>query len=338
MVFLREYVYVDVDRVSGLAGQLYDGVPERATNVVARQKKFEVDLKLVRGGGQSGSEDATERNLADSLFKDLESDLEALGMLEDVSEVLSESDDWEAIDPAIRPGRILRVTGPGTLFQPAQMSDAIVGIATAAVGLGELGVGVPEEQAAPLLPPKAKTEAQKRAERTARQQPAPLAEPRFPEDYLPQVDQVPLMDISRSQLSGMIKVARGVFGEGVHLHLRPSGVDGPTISARLEPGRRFLDSSPEILFSRYGLAQQEWTVVGVVGQLGSAILPDDVGDITNDDGSVNRAKFVDLVGRFLGETAGLIDLPQAPGFSLIPLAVYRGIGDTLMPEGDTPVS
>jgi len=80
--FLREYVYVDVDRVSGLAGQLYDGVPERATNVVARQKKFEVDLKLIRGGGESGSEDATERNLADSLFKDLESDLEVLGCFE----------------------------------------------------------------------------------------------------------------------------------------------------------------------------------------------------------------------------------------------------------------
>ena len=106
------------------------------------------------------------------------------------------------------------------------------------------------------------------------------------------------------------------------------------ISARLEPGRRFLDSSPEILFSRYGLAQQEWTVVGIVGQLGSRIMPDEVDDVTNDDGtSVNRGKFVDLVGRFLGSTAGLVDLPQDPGFSIIPLAVYRGIGHSMNIDG-----
>jgi hypothetical protein len=207
----------------------------------------------------------------------------------------------------------------------------MVGIATAAVGLSELGVETPQMEEAPILPPKAKSDAQKRAERTARQQPP--TEPRFPEDYLPAGDMIPVMQVSRRQLSGMIKVTRGVFGDGVHLHLRPCGIEGPIISARLEPGRRFLDSSPEILFSRYGLAQQEWTVVGVVGQLGSRILPDDVDDVTNADDSVNRAKFVDLVGHFLGSSAGLIDLPKDPGFSLIPLAVYRGIGESIGVEG-----
>ena len=100
-MFLREYVYVDVDRVSGLAGQLYDGVPERATNVTARQRRFDVDLRIVKGGGESGSEDQTERNLADSLFKDLENDLEALGLLKDVSEELSDQHAWEDIESLI---------------------------------------------------------------------------------------------------------------------------------------------------------------------------------------------------------------------------------------------
>ena len=81
MLFLREYVYVDVDRVRGLAAQLYDGVPEKATNIVARQKRLDVDMKLLKGGSDSGQEEQTERNLADSLFKDLETDLEALASL-----------------------------------------------------------------------------------------------------------------------------------------------------------------------------------------------------------------------------------------------------------------
>ncbi|GAA1630277.1 DUF6414 family protein [Leucobacter chromiireducens] len=325
-MFLRDYLYVDLDKVSGLASQLYDGIPEKATNVTARQKKFEADLKLVRGGSGASSEDSIERNLGDSLFKDLETDLEALGLLRDVSEDLAREDSWDAVEDIAAPGRMLRITAPGTLFQPAQMSDAIVGIATAAQGLADMGIGQDMGEQMPPLPPKAKSESQKRADRAAKQAPS---EPRFPEDFLPMGETVPLMDIPRAQLSGMIRVARGVFGEGVHLHLRPAGPNGPIISARLEDGRRFLDSSPEVLISRYGLVEQEWTVVGVVGQLGSRMSTNNVDDVTNSDGSVNRAKFVDLVGNFLGETAGLVDLPRAPGFSLIPLALYRSIGESI---------
>ena len=221
-------------------------------------------------------------------------------------------------------GQILRITAPGTLFHPAQMSDAIVGIATAAEGLSNLGIGEDEDLPTPVVPPKAKTERQRKVERSARQ--ASAAVPRYPEDYLPDVAQVPLMNLERTALAGMIKVTRGVFSEGVHLQLRPAGVSGPAITARLESGRRFLDSSPEVLFSRYGLAPQEWTAVGVVGQLGSRISQGTVDDVTNSDGSVNRARFVDLVGDLLNSAAGLVDLPMSPGFSLVPLAVYRGVG------------
>ena len=325
-MFLRDYLYVDLDKVTGLASQLYDGVPEKATNVTARQKKLETDLKIVRGGSGSSSEDSVERNLGDSLFRDLEADLEALGLLNDVSEVLSQDESWDRIEEIASPGRMLRITAQGTLFQPAQMSDAIIGIATAAQGLADLGIGHSEADQTLTIPPKAKTEAQKRADRAAKQ---PPAEPRFPEDFLPAGETVPVMNIPRAQLSGMIKVARGVFGEGVHLHLRPAGPNGPVISARLEEGRRFLDSSPEVMISRFGLAEQEWTVVGVVGQLGSRMTSEEIGDVTNADGSVNRAKFVDLVGNFLGQTAGLVDLPRSPGFSLIPLALYRAIDGSI---------
>lgn len=323
-LFLREYVYVDIDRVRGLAGQLYDGIPERATNISARQRSFEVDAKIVRAGRAAGQEDSTERSLGDSLFKDLEADLEALGLLADISETLSNSTDWN--DDSVAPGQMVRITAPGSLFHPAQLSEALVGLATAAHGLGELGVS---NEGSAALPPKAKTDAQRKAVRAVRQQQG--QEPRFPEDYLPH-GEVPVMGVDRSQLSGMIKVVRGIFGEGVHLHLMPAGPDGPTISTRLEAGRRFLDSSPEVLFSRYGLGRQEWTVVGIVGQLGRDATPEAVADLMNEDGTVGRAKFVDLVGNFLGSTSGLVDLPQAPGFSLVPLAVYRTIGHSVVPD------
>lgn len=328
-MFLREYVYVDVDKVSGLASQLYDGIPSKATNVAARQKRLEADLKFIRGGHTRGSEESIERSLGDSLFKDLEADLESLGLLRDVSEDLTQEASWAEIEDLARPGRILRITSQGTLFHPKQMSDTLVGIATAAHGLADLAPSEDPAANSRTTAAKGRNNPPRRVERPAG---APASLAALSEDLLPFGDTVPVMDIPRKQLAGMIKVVRGVFGDGVHLHLRPAGVEGPIVSARLEDGRRFLDSSPDVLMSRYGLSQQDWTIVGVVGQLGSKIAPSEFDQVANEDGSVNRAKFVDLVGQFLGQSAGLIDLPQAPGFSIIPLALYRPIGESIVTD------
>lgn len=325
-MFLRDFLYVDLDKVSGLASQLYDGVADRATKVSTRQKSLVTNLNVIRGGSESVSEESTERNLRDSLFRVLENDLESLGALKDVSELLADEVAWESIEDIAAPGTVLRITAPGTLFHPEQMSDSIVGIATAAHGISELADTPQGIMQTPPTPPRAKSDAQKKRERAARLDPH---EPRFPEDFIPAGDLVPIMNVPRELFTGMIKATRGIFGAGLHLHLRPAGIDGPVISARLEEGRRFLDSSPEVLFSRYGLATQEWTVVGIVGQLGSAKTTSAIGDPTNPDESINRAKFVDVVREFLDQAAGLVDLPKAPGFSIVPLALYRSIGGSI---------
>ncbi|MFJ9213145.1 hypothetical protein [Streptomyces sp. NPDC102264] len=99
------------------------------------------------------------------------------------------------------------------------------------------------------------------------------------------------------------------------------------INSRLQEGRQYLDSEADILFARYGTERQEWTIVGSVGSYGTeeTALPDM--DFYNPDGSVNRAEFAESMNaqmRNLGRL-GFIDLPQHPGFSLIPFAVYRSI-------------
>jgi len=325
-MFLREYVYVDIDKVQGLAGQLYDGVPDKATNLSERQKQLGVDLKFLRGQTSSGSADSVDRNLGDSIFKDLEADLEAIGLLSDKSDDLKEREAWAGTPDNLYPGQIIRITAPGTLFHPNQMADALVGVATAGQGMSEMGISSETKDSSAA---KNKNAPQKGGNRSGRQ---PHPEPRFPEDLLPQSETLPMLDAPRGLLSGIIKVIRGVFGEGVHLHLRPAGPEGPVISARLEPGRKFLDSSPEVLFSRYGLHEQDWTLVGMIGQLGISGEDSATPDVMNQNASINRAKFVDLVSTFMDQTNGFVDLPQAPGFSVVPLAVYRGLGIAIEPE------
>lgn len=331
-MFLREYIYVDIDKVSGLVSQINDGVPEKASSLEDRQRQFQVDFQAIKGGSGSSSQEHVEKSLSDFLFKELEGDLESFGVLQDVSEDLMNYSSPEDLEDILVPGNILRITAPGTIFHSAQLSDSLVGLATAAQGITELNSDPTSGDPAPV-PPKAKSQEQKKAERAAK---IPAGEPRFPEDFLPNVKTIPLIDASRDQLGGMIKVVRSIFGEGVHVHLRPAGPDGPIISARLEGGRRFLDSSPEVLLSRYGLAEQEWTIVGIVGQVGkiSGATEEDP-DITNSDGSINRADFVGLVETFLSAAQGLVDLPQYPGFSMVPLALYRNVGGSIT---ETPSS
>lgn len=319
-MFLREYVYVDTDRVAGIASQLYEGVPERATNVTNRRKQLQADLKLAGGSWGSEQGETVEKSLGDTLFKDVELDLEALGMLTDISGELAGSETWDGLTHLLQPGRVIRLTAHGTLFHPAQISESLVGLATAAHGLVDVGAAGDDPE--PVIPPKAKASQSRKATTPSR---ATANLPLLPEDALPAGDVIPFMEVKRELFAGIIKVIRGTFGEGLHLQLRPSGTDGPVVSSRLEMGRRFLDSTPEVLFSRYGLVEQEWTVVGVIGQLGSQTPPSSDG-IINPDASVNRAKIVDLVASLLHGAAGLVDLPSGDGFSVVPFAVYRSLG------------
>lgn len=68
-----------------------------------------------------------------------------------------------------------------------------------------------------------------------------------------------------------------------------------------------------------------------MGTIGHHPLPDPdmaKADFTTSEGSVRRGDFgryVNQMGTMLANL-GLTDLPQAPGFSIIPWAVYRTIG------------
>ncbi|MGH3474348.1 MAG: hypothetical protein ACRDOT_05465 [Aeromicrobium sp.] len=125
-----------------------------------------------------------------------------------------------------------------------------------------------------------------------------------------------------------------MFAPGLHLHLQPEDVDGYGITARLQEGRQFLDSEPDVLFARYGAGLQEWTVVGSIGHYGETVTEAvDNSGLTRPDGTVDRSGFVRFINQFtsfLG-TQGFVDVPAAPGFSIVPLAVYRVVGQPDLP-------
>ncbi len=270
--------------------------------------------------------------MGDALFPLLEDLLEAEGLFEDVSDIVAKDDAWETgyFQEWLPPGKIVRVTAPGYLIDARFVAAILGGFSVTHRGLVNMGILPHADQ--PVLPTKAK-----RTQKQYKELPGevdsiegmiPLGELRFDESG----DEP---GISGELFRGITQVTRGMFAPGLHLALAPDVAPGGAITVRLQEGRQYLDSDPDILFARYGVGAQEWTVVGTIGH---HPLPDpDMADSNFKDaeGNIRRGDFgryVNRLGTLLGNL-GFTDLPQAPGFSLIPWAVYRTIGT---PSGAAP--
>jgi hypothetical protein len=324
-VFLREYLYVDVDKVRGILSQIEEGVPETAKQVERKEKDAEAKNKMIGGfGRRSIDEESIEKSLGDALFKILEDALESLLVLFDISGDIQSEEGLKAVHTQLHPGSVVRITAPARLFHPGQLTHAMVGISTAATGMSDIADALSKPDDTPNKPGQSR---QKVAKFRPKSKTKPLPDSGTPEDILFELpEDIPFLG-SRDLLVGIVRFVRGVISDGVHMHFHPIGDNGPVITTRLETGRRFLDSTPEVLFSRYGFRPQEWTVVGTIGHLGD---PDgDQGDLDFATG-FNRSSIIQLVATLLQQAgeSGLIDLPTGLGFSVVPLAVYREIGWT----------
>jgi hypothetical protein len=303
------------------------GVTEDLKTTEKKQGRLSGGMRNVASREQVwGSEESTQRSLADAIFPTLEDALTAEGYLADVSEELATAQP-EAFEQFVEdhpPGSIVRISAPARLFDARYVAKAFAGFATAFQGVTQLDgetTGVPgNRKQKPGSPKQPKSEAGRMINDPLRESLEELIE-----DYKASGA---IEGIPPSQIRGFIKLARGVFHPGLHIAMATTGMGEVSVTARLQEGRRFLDSEPEILFSRYGLQDQEWTMVGTIGSYAPA--PDyefEPTDISRGNNSVSRGKIVRTINDMLTllGSIGFADQPQHPGLSIVPLAVYRPI-------------
>ncbi|GHH49216.1 DUF6414 family protein [Lentzea cavernae] len=323
VMYLREYLYADIDRIRSLAGQLMEGIPEESRLTEKRAKQLSLGMKAIAGStGDWSSEEYTNRSMADSLFGALEEILESDGWLNDLSDTLQSHDtDYSTLPDEHPPGTIVRITCPGVIFDARFVARVFSGLAAASdalVAMNKFSNPVDEPSQG-----KAKPRQGQQKKRTGKddQTPNPNSLESEIEDFDPA-----MLGIDAAMLRSMVKLSRGVFAPGIHLMLTPRS-DDMAITARLQEGRKYLESDPEVLFSRYGTARQTWTMVGSIGTYSEAAYADQVGTISilEEGNTINRSKFASLVNYFMQFVGhqGLADVPQHPGFSIVPLAVYR---------------
>ncbi|MFI0091058.1 DUF6414 family protein [Streptomyces bobili] len=318
-LIIRDFLYVDVDKVRSILAQIEGSIPEEE-----RSSNRQVNS----GGGLPGTSmyaDASRevhisKSLADSLFPSLEESLESEGLIHDITDVACGGDYWTSGEVREKnpPGSLIRLTAQGSLFDARYVAASFSGLGSAALGFQGL-----DPSDAPTLPPAVRKRQNKN--RIARSQEISTGqlEATIPDFNIGSEND----SVDGEQLRSMVRIARGLFSPGLHLNLFPVSGEDCTVTVRLQEGRQYLDSEPEVLFARYGTGQQEWTLVGSIGHHATAQSDIEISKFADESGRVNRgsaAKFINSFLSFMG-AMGFLDLPQHPGFSVIPLAVYRQI-------------
>lgn len=323
-MILREFLYVDTDKVRAMLAQLDGGVAEETRETNSGEKKYTVGPRSVAQHLQvTGSETYTQKSLGDAIFPTLEDALESEGLLRDISGEVTDLSEWTSgnLKKIAPPGSLVRITARGSLFDARYSASVFAAFASVAMGLQGVGADLASAPKAPSSG-KGKKPGQQGARSPKRNQ---EVLDRQLEDSIPDFEGPEGMN--GENLRAITRMARGIFAPGLHINLSPVDSGEVLIGSRLQEGRQYLDTEADILFARYGTEPQEWTLVGSVGSYGPADTQMPDLEFVHPNGAVNRGAFADGINglmKFLGGL-GFVDLPQYPGFSLIPFAVYRAI-------------
>lgn len=321
---LREFLYADIERVQSLLAQLLGGVPEedRSTESVLRHRAVGM-AKYLGVGRESRVEEYEQRSLIDALFPALEDVLESEGWLTDISEEIDDASDKDLsrLESRVPAGAIVRLTAPGHLFDAEYVAKTLAGAAVAIDGVTDFQKAPPDAARG-----QGRSAAKKPSSRPPGQRnvPGPGRLEDIIEDFAPDL----LGEaVTASMFRSLVRVSRGLFPTGLHL-LMESGAGAPwSVVSRLERDQRYLDSETDILFSRYGVDPLDWTIVGHAGHWAKRTTGVDLAAIptVRNGRAINRTGLISVVNGLMSEmaAAGLSSSPAHPGFSIVPIAVYR---------------
>lgn len=332
---LRDYLYVDVDKVKSIAGQLDSGVPEESRLTAKDASRTTVGWnKVLSWSPEHGSESYIQRSMLDSLFPELEEALED-GWLTDISDLFDEDrgDVFDDIKSMCPEGAILRLTADGYLFDSGYLGSIFGNLSATLAGYQDFVAALKDiEQPGGAQRSNPKKNSNKRQSRNANSDSKPTEDVRL-ESKIEEFGTE--FGYSADFLRGAVKTSRGLFSPGLNLvQTRMGARNHVTVSSRLLENRRYLDADAPTIGARFGASSQSWTVVGTVGHYSKS--PEEMeaqaarnaaaADVL--EGSFSRNNFVRMVNGMIEQvgSSGLTDSPQHPAITLIPIAVYRVTG------------
>jgi hypothetical protein len=145
---LREFLYVDVQRVRSLLAQLDEGVAERAAQRYTFTDGSDLGPKLLRSSFAVGEQYEESKSLQDLVFCVFEDGAEAEGLLVDFPLALHEYPAWESghAQGSLQEGQLLRVSAPILVVDPSFFSGRLERFTRFADALAGFAIAEPLEE------------------------------------------------------------------------------------------------------------------------------------------------------------------------------------------------
>ncbi|MEU4644956.1 hypothetical protein [Micromonospora sp. NPDC023814] len=336
LMILREFLYVDTDKVKSLVAQMDGGVVEEVKETQKKEGKGGIGVRgFATREGVWSKEESASKSAADAVFPTLEDELYSQGYLADISDDLSAltEETFDQFGSSYPPGSIVRITAPGRLFDARYVTQVLAGISAVVNGLVTFDPSILTAKTSQ----QGRGGSQQRSSRASKERAKVGDDSSQLEDAILEYPEIGALGSTTAEhLRAIVQISRGMFNPGLHMHISAGADARVAITARLQEGRRFLDSDAEILFARYGTEAQDWTIVGTIGTFAHEVNSQRNASFVDERTSrISRAETLRTINDVMREVGavGMADFPRYPGFSIVPFAVYRPIGRLRSYEG-----
>ncbi|MEV0758229.1 hypothetical protein [Streptosporangium sp. NPDC050280] len=325
---VREYFYVDLQRVRSYYAQLNRGIIEGIVSKESKTSKGEAQAKLM-GFGPSGSRETGRareetRSLHEISAVIFEEICEKESLIHEVGPLLANLSAWRSgeIHQELYEGQLVRFTGSLDLHDPAffgQRVDQFQRFVSAFVG-----IAMEEQGARPATPPA------RQGGRTTQGNRAKDAK-EVREEKKAELVKSMLQGMSPEKIAEIKDLVASLANDAVSIRAFPFGEDHRefNLSGALLSRSEYMQNEREELYSRYGYTLDNWTMVAQIARIpkrtpaeapsfnieGELIVNGRMDRIAMERIGVSLIKYI--------EAFGLAEGPIYPSISVTPLAVYR---------------
>lgn len=303
---LRDFLYLDTDRVRSLLAQIDGGVVEQVVENAKTGAGGRAGAKLfgmLDLGGTLVREKASEqtKTLQDALYLIFEEAANQAGLFSGLN--FHDRALWEdTVHDQLRPSELMRCTAPARILDSKLVRERV-------------------DRFLSWLPLTTKFDddpgvdrgmTKKQRERVEQQRVTELLDGNDP-----------------AQVRAIGEFFERFLGGQISMRQFPCGQEHPQLAftGTLLDRPGYLQEEREALFSKYGSAASEWTLVGQVATVPS---PEPPGEIAisvadDDDDRIDRTGFEELGASLMGlmERFGIAEGPHYPTIAVTPLAIFR---------------
>lgn len=313
---LKEFLYVDVDRVRSLLAQIQGGFIEAITSESTNEFEAAAEARIFgiggRGGYTRGARTEESRSTQDVTFVVFERLANEEGLITELDASFCNPAAWATGEPhtKLREGQLIRIECDLQVLDAGLVGERLNRfdqLATALVGFSSDALPIPKNATQ-----KQKTELSKAAKTAI------------------------MGGADPEMLRSIGEFISAFVGDSISVRLLPCGLEHLEygFSGPLLGRREYIQEERENLFSRYGSRPSKWTAVaqiaGIPSQDEDEFNPSEMSALRPGTDIISRAATERLAAGMLAymESIGLVEGPRWPSVSITPLGIYRNVPRT----------